>query len=105
ESRIDPASRTGTSAAIRNGRSYEMIWLTARIADSSAYLLFELQPAMKSPTISIDETARKNSTPILRSATPRPGAKGIVAKINRQGTRNKTGARMKRGRTVNNGTE
>ena len=37
-----------------NGRSYEMIWLTARITDSSAYLLLEPQPAMNSPTISID---------------------------------------------------
>ena len=62
-----------------------MIWLTARIAESSAYLLFEPQPAMNRPTISSDETARKNSTPMSRSATPIPGANGIVAKISRHG--------------------
>ena len=63
-----------------------MTWLTARIAESSAYLLFEPQPAMNRPTISIEETARKNSTPMFRSATPSPGANGIVAKMSMQGT-------------------
>ena len=71
-----------------------MIWLTARIAESSAYLLFEPQPPMNRPTISIDETARKNRTPMLRSATPSPGANGMVAKISMHGTRNTTGARL-----------
>src|SRR5204862_138008 len=63
-----------------------MIWLTARIADSSAYLLLDPQPPMKSPTISSEETARKNSTPMFRSATPSPGANGIVAKMSMHGT-------------------
>ena len=71
-----------------------MIWLTARIADSSAYLLFDPQPPMKSPTISSEETARKNRTPMFRSATPSSGANGIVAKISMHGTRNTTGARL-----------
>ena len=80
-----------------------MIWLTARITDSSAYLLFEPQPAMNRPTISIDDTARKNSTPVLRSATPMPGANGIVAKISRHGTRKTIGARLKIGRSAASG--
>src|SRR6266581_4921056 len=62
-----------------------MIWFTARIAERSAYLLFEPQPPMKRPTISSEETARKKRTPMLRSATPRSGANGIVAKISRHG--------------------
>ena len=81
-----------------------MIWLTARITDSSAYLLFDPQPAMNRPTISIDDTARKNSTPVLRSATPMPGANGMVAKINRHGTRKMTGARLKIERSAASGT-
>jgi hypothetical protein len=68
--------------------------LTARIAESSAYLLFEPQPAMNRPTISIDDTARKNRMPMFRSATPIPGANGIVAKISMHGTRKTTGARL-----------
>src|SRR4029453_12858416 len=92
--RSDPASITGTSADMMNGRSYEMIWFTARIADSSAYLLFEPQPAMNSPTISMADTARKNRMPMLTSATPRPGANGMVAKINMHGMRNTIGARL-----------
>ena len=71
-----------------------MIWFTARMALSSAYLLFDPQPPMNRPTISSDDTARKNSTPMLRSATPRPGANGIVAKISTHGTRNTIGARL-----------
>ena len=71
-----------------------MIWLTARIADSSAYLLFEPQPAMKRPTISIDDTARKNRMPMFRSATPSPGANGMVAKISMHGMRKTIGARL-----------
>ena len=77
--------------------------MTARITESSAYLLFEPQPAMNRPTISIDDTARKNSTPVLRSATPIPGANGIVAKISRHGTRKTTGARLKIGRSADAG--
>src|SRR5688572_31020282 len=76
-SRSDPASSTGTSDAKMNGRSYEITWFTARIADSSAYLLLEPQPAMNRPTISMAETARKNRMPMFRSATPRPGANGM----------------------------
>jgi hypothetical protein len=49
---------------------------------------------MKSPTISRDDTARKNSTPMLRSASPRSGANGIVAKINMHGMRKAIGARL-----------
>ncbi len=71
-----------------------MIWLTARIAESSAYLLFDPQPPMKSPMISSDETARKKSTPMFRSATPSSGANGIVAKIKRHGMRKTIGARL-----------
>ena len=71
-----------------------MIWFTARMADSSAYLLFEPQPAMNRPTISIDDTARKNRMPMLRSATPIPGANGMVAKISMHGMRNTIGARL-----------
>jgi hypothetical protein len=71
-----------------------MIWFTARMALSSAYLLLEPQPPMNSPTISRAETARKKRTPMLRSARPRPGAKGMVAKISRQGTRKTRGARL-----------
>ena len=71
-----------------------MIWFTARIAESSAYLLCEPQPPMNRPTISSDDTARKNSTPMLRSATPRPGANGMVAKISMHGTRKTIGARL-----------
>src|SRR3989442_14170600 len=71
-----------------------MIWLTARIADSSAYLLFDPQPPMKRPTIPSDETARKKSTPMFRAATPSSGAHGIVAKIRRHGTRKTIGARQ-----------
>ena len=83
---------------------YEMIWFTARIADNSAYLLFDPQPAMKRPTISIDETARKNKMPMLRSATPSPGANGIVAKMSMHGTRNTTGARLNTRRSATRGT-
>src|SRR4026209_1611573 len=57
-----------------------MIWFTARIAEISAYLLLEPHPPMKRPTISIADTARKNRTPMLRSATPSPGAQGPGAK-------------------------
>jgi hypothetical protein len=103
DSRSEPASITGMSADMMNGRSYEMIWFTARITDSSAYLLFEPQPAMKSPTISSDETARKNRTPVSRSATPMPGANGIVAKISRHGIRKTTGARLNTGRSAESG--
>ena len=71
-----------------------MIWFTARIAESIAYLLFEPQPAMNRPTISIADTARKKRMPILRSATPSPGAKGMVAKISMQGIRKTMGARL-----------
>ena len=71
-----------------------MIWFTARIAEISAYLLFEPQPPMNRPTISIAETARKKRMPMLRSATPSPGANGRVAKISMQGTRNTIGARL-----------
>ena len=71
-----------------------MIWFTARIAESRAYLLFEPQPPMNSPTISMAETARKKRMPMLRSATPRPGANGIVAKISMHGTRKTIGARL-----------
>ena len=71
-----------------------MIWFTARIAESSAYLLLEPQPPMKSPTISMAETARKKRMPMLRSAIPRPGAKGSVAKISMHGTRKTIGARL-----------
>jgi hypothetical protein len=49
---------------------------------------------MKRPTISIDDTARKNSTPMFRSATPSPGANGTVAKISRHGMRKTIGARL-----------
>ena len=71
-----------------------MIWFTARMAESSAYLLLLPQPPMNRPTISSDETARKNNTPMLRSATPRPGANGSVAKISTHGTRKTIGARL-----------
>jgi hypothetical protein len=94
ERRSEPASTTGMRATKMNGRSYEMIWFTARIAEISAYLLFEPQPPMNSPTISIAEIARKKRMPMLRSATPSPGAKGSVAKISMQGTRNTIGARL-----------
>src|SRR2546422_1010569 len=53
-----------------------MIWFTARMAESNAYLLFDPQPPMKRPTISSAETARKKRTPMFRSASPSPGAKG-----------------------------
>ena len=42
----------------------------------------------------IADTARKNRTPMLRSATPSPGAKGKVAKMSMHGTRNTIGARL-----------
>ena len=71
-----------------------MIWFTARIAESSAYLLLDPQPAMNSPTISMAETARKKRMPMFRSATPSPGANGIVAKMSMQGMRKTTGARL-----------
>ena len=66
----------------------------ARMALSRAYLLCDPHPPMKSPTISSDDTARKNSTPMLRSASPRSGANGIVAKISMHGTRKAIGARL-----------
>ncbi len=81
-----------------------MIWLTARIAESSAYLLFEPQPAMNKPTISIDDTAKKNRMPMLRSATPRPGANGMAAKISRHGTMKTTGAKLNTGLSASSGT-
>ena len=59
---------------------------------------------MKRPTISSDDTARKNSTPMLRSATPSPGAKGIVAKISTHGTRKASGARLYTQRSAAAGT-
>jgi len=46
---------------------------------------------MKSPTISMADTARKKRMPMLRSATPSPGAKGRVAKISMHGTRKTMG--------------
>jgi len=49
-----------------------MIWFTARMALSSAYLLLEPQPPNEQPTISSADTARKKSTPMLRSAHARP---------------------------------
>jgi hypothetical protein len=101
--RSDPASITGTSADMMNGRSYEMIWFTARMTDSSAYLLLDPQPAMNSPTISSEEIARKNSTPVSRSATPMPGANGIVAKISRHGIRKTIGASLKTGASAASG--
>ena len=94
DSLSEPVSSTGTSAMKRKGKSYEMIWLTARMAERSAYLLFEPHPPMKRPTISMAETARKNRMPMLRSATPSPGAKGRVAKISMHGTRKTMGARL-----------
>jgi hypothetical protein len=81
-----------------------MIWLTARIAERSAYLLLEPQPPMNRPTISSDEMARKNSTPMFRSATPSSGANGMVAKMSRQGTRNTIGARLYTQRSLAIGT-
>jgi hypothetical protein len=81
-----------------------MIWFTARMALSRAYLLFEPQPPMNRPTISSDDTARKNSTPMLRSATPSPGANGIVAKIRMHGTRKAMGARLYTHRSAAVGT-
>src|SRR3954463_8909198 len=77
-----------------------MIWVTAPRTERSAYLLFEPHPAMNNPTISSVEMARKNRMPVSRSATPMPGAKGIVAKISRHGMRNTTGARVKTGRSA-----
>jgi hypothetical protein len=59
---------------------------------------------MKSPTISSEDTARKKSTPMLRSATPRPGANGIVAKMSTHGTRNARGARLYTQRSAAAGT-
>ncbi len=59
---------------------------------------------MNRPTISSDETARKNSTPMFKSATPRSGANGMVAKIRRHGTRNTSGARLYTQRSLAVGT-
>ncbi|MND03600.1 hypothetical protein D3C83_235040 [compost metagenome] len=57
-------------------------------------MLFDPQPAMKSPTISMAEIARKNRMPMFRSATPSPGANGIVAKMSMHGIRKTIGARL-----------
>ena len=81
-----------------------MIWFTARITESSAYLLFDPQPPMKSPTISMADTARKKRMPMLRSATPSPGAKGRVAKISMDGIRKTIGARLYTRRSASRGT-
>jgi hypothetical protein len=40
---------------------------------------------MNRPMISIDETARKNRMPILRSATPIPGERNRRVKISMHG--------------------
>jgi hypothetical protein len=42
---------------------------------------------MNRPTISIDETARKNRYADVQVRHAQPGANGIVAKISRHGTR------------------
>ena len=71
-----------------------MIWFTARMAERSAYLLFEPHPHMKSPTTSSEETARTNTRPISRSASAQPRAKGMVAYMRNAGTRKTIGARL-----------
>ena len=59
---------------------------------------------MNRPTISIEETAMKNRMPMFRSATPNPGANGMVAKISMHGIRKTIGARLNTWRSAAVGT-
>ena len=73
------------SSEITAGISYETIWATARIAPSSANLLFEPQPPIIRPTADTDEIATTNSalTFVFEGSRPRP--QGITAKRNMTG--------------------
>src|SRR5688572_24766423 len=59
---------------------------------------------MNRPTISMEEMARKNRMPMFRSATPSPGANGMVAKMNMHGSRKTMGARLYTGLSAAVGT-
>src|SRR3990172_6282181 len=66
------------------------------IAASSAYLLFEDQPAMKTAGVLMPPTAIRKSTPTFRSASVIFSPKGITANTTSVGMKMITGAAQKR---------
>ena len=89
----DASSSTGTSDAKMNGRSYEMIWFTARIALSRAYLLLEPQPAMKMATTPMPPSAKTKSRPRSLLSSTKSSEKGKRATEPTTGAKATSGAR------------
>src|ERR1700675_4573473 len=101
-----PARRRTGIVAIPMEISYEIIWALERRPPSSAYLLFDDQPARTIPYTPSDEIARMKRNPTGRSATTRSilpqrvgmGApKGITHQVSNAGMNEIIGARTKSG--------
>src|SRR4029078_13655654 len=102
-----PASKSTGIVDIPIEISYETICALERRPPSSAYLLFDDQPAITMPYTPIDEMARMNRKPTGIGAStmsmtpqrePHGDAKGITAQVMSAGMNDNTGARMNSGR-------
>ena len=87
-----PVSSTIASSDRTAGISYETICATARIAPSSANLLFEPHPPIIRPTAETEEIAITNSRLTFVSAVSNPRPHGTTANSNITGAVATSGA-------------